>query len=207
MKDEIPEGFIEAVNFVIENASVIIETLNKLARDYMIGKDIRKSLKSFKERFELPFMLIYDILTKNETTMNWLNKIVEEDNKWLFSKIEEFSILRDEFEAVRLEDYGYVNSITRIFGVPDYNENLMIPFIEIKLFSFGKEVLQFKEDIDYIAWLISDLTGRLLNCLEEYKNKPIRKESLLYLRERMKEIINNSEKVLKILNEMGGEES
>lgn len=203
-KEKIPEAFIKAVNFVIDNADVILDTLSSLARDYMLGRDVRDSLRRFKDSHELPFRLILDIFNKDEKILKWLDEIVEEDKKWIFSKIESYSILHDEFEAVFLEDYDYINPITRILGETDYDEELMIPFLELEFLSYGKKVLNFKEDTDYVLWLISDLTERVLGCLEEYKDKPIREDSIALMRDRLKEIIKNSEEALKTLEEMSG---
>ncbi|RLI87128.1 MAG: hypothetical protein DRP01_02705 [Archaeoglobales archaeon] len=71
-KDEIPEGFIDAVKFVCDNAEVVLDILNRLIEDYLLGKDIRESLRLLKDRHRNVFMLIYDILNKDKNAMKLL---------------------------------------------------------------------------------------------------------------------------------------
>jgi|GEM_PF-2590480 len=201
-EEEIPKSFIDTVEFVINNSNIILDMLSNLAMEHMLGRDIRESLRSLKERHELLFKLIRDILVKNKKVLNWLSEIVEEDKRWIFSKIGDYSILYDEFEAVRLEDFGFLNPISSIIYNVSYNEDLTVPFLDIELISYGKKVLHFKEGIDHILWLTSSLMERVLECLKEYKDKPIHKETIYLMREQIEEIIKNSKETLKIFEEM-----
>ena len=207
-KEKIPEGFREAVRFICNNADVIIDMLNRLMEDYLLGKDIRDSLRSLKNKHRSVFTLIHDILSHNKKIIDWLSQIeLEDDKRWVFSKLASYSILKSEFDAVWFEEFGFVNPVTSTEIDYEYNDGLQIPFIEVKALSYGKEILYFKEPLEYLLWLIINLTEKSLESLKKFSDKPIRRESIPFMKEMLENIIEKSKEMLRILNGLsGGEE-
>ncbi len=202
-EEKIPEGFIEAVKFVCDNADVVFDILNRLLEDYLLGKDIRKNLRSFKKKNKNVFLIIREILNKSEIVENWLSNIeLEEDKRWIFSKLANYSILKDEFNAIWFEEHEFINPITTTEVDYEYNEELQIPFIEVRALSFGKEILYFKEPLDYLLWLIANLTEKSLESLEEFSDKPIREDAISFMREIQEIIVEKSKQMLNILNNL-----
>lgn len=100
--------------------------LDELAKDYILGKDVKNQLRSIRDTHSLLFRLIYDLYSRDHEVIRWLDKVVKEEDKWIFSKIESYSILSDLFKAVTAEEYGYLNTITSISDTYTYNDDLML---------------------------------------------------------------------------------
>ena len=61
-EEEVPEGFIDAVNEFYESSDIIFKCFDDIYNDYLQGKNIREELKGFRRTKYIGYLPGYIIL-------------------------------------------------------------------------------------------------------------------------------------------------
>ena len=144
-EEEVPEGFLEAVNKFCDAYDFIFRRFDEIYMDYLRGEDVRKQLRNFEKTAGIIFPLISDLFSREEEVKKWLAKEHVEEEK--IQKIMEFksrySGLEDEIIAFTWESLGYFHW-TGLSTRYTFDLRYKFPVIELYLFSGSREILHLR---------------------------------------------------------------
>ena len=205
-EEEVPEGFIDAVNEFYESSDIIFKCFDDIYNDYLQGKDIREELKGFRRTKPIIYWLLAWIYNSSaEELKGWFDKagIEEEKRKKIFLFHNRFSDLASEISSVDSEEvYGLVNFGVGISPKFIFNEEYNFPIIELKVFSGSKEVLYLKLPSSIVYSYANLLQTTVKNCLNEIKDRNIAAFEIESIKETANDVRKEAEKILGIIEEI-----
>ena len=202
-EEEVPEGFLEAVNKFCDAYDFIFKRFDEIYMDYLRGEDVRKQLRNFGKTAGIIFPLIRDLFLREEKVKKWLAKEHVEEEK--IQKIMEFksrySGLEDEIRAFIWELRGYTDwtsiSTRHVFDI-----RYKLPVIELHLFSGSREILHLREPAGAIYQLARAIQKRVKECLGEMKGYDIDLDEIERIGDIMREMESDIEDIRKIIEEI-----
>lgn len=204
--EEVPEGFVEAVNEFYDLSDIIFKCFDDIYSDYLRGKDIQEDLKGLLNNKSHIFNLIRDILLAEEGIKEWFDKAKIEGNKRdkIFEFAQRYSDLRDEMVSLILkENFGWFNCWIDLLSDCEFDERQNTLVMEIKLLSVSnKKILHMKYSIDNIYELVSEIQLRIKGYLSENRDKSIKKEVITDIEKTANRIITDANEVLNLTKQL-----
>lgn len=201
-EEEVPEGFVDAVNEFYESSDIIFKCFDDIYSDFLRGKDVREDLKSFMNVKKNVFALITDTRLREEKVKKWLEtKGIEKEksNKILEFK-ERYSDLEDEINALLFEYRGFSNHWTDISSGNTFKSNL--PIIELKVFSGVKQILYLKDSSGSVYNLARAMQLEVKKCLDEMKDKNIAAFEIKNIKEVASDVQKGTKEILDMVEEI-----
>ena len=178
-EEEVPEGFLEAVNKFCDAYDFIFKRFDEIYMDYLRGEDVRKQLRNFEKTAGIIFPLISDLFSREEEVKKWLAKGHVEEKK--IQKIMEFkrrySGLEDEIIAFTWESLGYFHW-TGLSTRYTFDLRYKFPVIELHLFSGSREILHLRDPVGSIYNLARRIQEEVKRCLRGVKGYDIDPEEI-----------------------------
>ncbi|MQY54348.1 MAG: hypothetical protein GH149_03525 [Methanosarcinales archaeon] len=204
--EEVPDGFVEAVNEFYDLSGIIFKCFDDIYSDYLRGKDIQEDLKGLLNNKRHIFYLIRDILLAEEGIKEWFDKVKIEGNKRdkIFEFARRYADLKDEMVSLILREYfGWFNCWIDLLSDCEFDERQNTVVMEIKLLSVSnKKILHMKYSIDNIYELVREIQLRIKGCLSENRDKSIKKEVITDVKKTANRIINDANEVLNMAKEL-----
>ena len=195
--EEVPEGFMEAVNEFYDSSDIIFKCFDDIYSDYLRGKDIQKDLKGLLDNKSNIFYLIRDIHLAEEGIKEWFDKAK------IFVFAQRYSDLKDEVVSVILrEDFGWFNYWIDLWSNCGFEERQGTLEMEFRVFSVRKEILQMRYSIDNIYELAKEIQSRIRDCLSKNMDKSIKKDVITDVEKTANRIINDAHEVLNMVKEL-----
>ena len=204
-EEEVPEGFIDAVNEFYESSDIIFKCFDDIYSSYLRGGDIREDLKGFINVKSNVFRLIYEILGGEEIGEKLENKgITKEKRDKIVEFRERYSALANEVVLTRLEeDRGFFNVPTGVSSKFAFDEDISVPAIELKVFSGRKEIMYLKGPTMIVYNRIIKLLQRIVkDCLNEMKDKHIAPFEIEGIKEAASDVQKDAKEILDIIGEI-----
>jgi len=204
-EEEVPEGFLEAVNKFCDAYDFIFKRFDEIYMDYLRGEDIRKQLRNFEKTAGIIFPLISDLFSREEKVKKWLaKKDVDEDK---IQKIMEFKRrylgLEDEIIAFTWELLGYFHW-TGLSTRYTFDIRRKIPVIELHLFSGSREILHLRDPLGWIYNLARRIQEEVKECLRGAKGYDIDPDEIERIEKVTRRIELDLEDMRKIIEEIKG---
>jgi len=178
-EEEVPEGFLEAVNKFCDAYDFIFRRFDEIYMDYLRGEDVRKQLRNFEKTAGIIFPLISDLFSREEKVKKWLAKEHVEEEK--IQKIMEFkrrySGLEDEIIAFTWESLGYFHW-TGLSTRYTFDIRRKFPVIELHLFSGSREILHLRDSVASVYHLARTIQEEVKRCLRGVKGYDIDPEEI-----------------------------
>jgi hypothetical protein len=204
--EEVPDGFVEAVNEFYDLSDIIFKCFDDIHSDYLRGKDIQEDLKGLLNNKRHIFNLIRDILLAEEGIKEWFDKVKIEGNKKdkIFEFARKYSDLKDEMVSLILrENFGWFNYWIDLLSDCEFDERQNTAVMEIKLLSVSnKKILHMKYSIDNIYELVREIQLRIKGCLSENRDKSIKMEVITDIEKTANKIINDANEVLNMTKQL-----
>ena len=208
-EEEVPEGFIDAVNEFYESSDIIFKCFDDIYSSYLRGGDIREDLKGFINVKSNVFRLIYEILGGEEIGEEIGEKlenkgITKEKRDKIVEFRERYSALANEVVLTRLEeDRGFFNVPTGVLPKFTFDEDISVPVIELKVFSGRKEIMYLKGPTMIVYNRIIKLLQRIVkDCLDEMKDKHIAPFEIEGIKEAASDVQKDTKEILDIIGEI-----
>lgn len=204
--EEVPEGFVEAIDEFYDLSDIIFKCFDDIYSDYLRGKDIQEDLKGLLNNKSHIFYLIRDILLAEEGIKEWFDKAKIEGNKRdkIFEFARRYSDLKDEVVSLILREYfGWFNCWIDLLSDCEFDERQNTVVMEIKLLSVSnKKILHMKYSIDNIYELVREIQKRIKGYLSENRDKSIKMEVITDVKKTANRIINDANEVLNMAKEL-----
>ena len=204
-EEEVPEGFLEAVNKFCDAYDFIFKRFDEIYMDYLRGEDIRKQLRNFEKIAGVIFPLIRDLFSREEKVKKWLAKEHVEEEK--IQKIMEFKRrypgLESEIEAFIWESYGYFH-LTGLSTRYTFDPRHGFPVIELHFFSGSREILHLRDPVGWIYNLARRIQEEVKECLREAKGYDIDPDEIKRIEKVMRRIELDLEDMRRIIEEIKG---
>jgi len=202
-EEEVPEGFLEAVNKFCDAYDFLFKRFDEIYMDYLRGEDIRKQLRNFEKTAGIIFPLISDLFSREEKVKKWLAKEHVEEGK--IQKIMEFkrrySGLEDEIRAFTWESLGYF-SWTDVSTRYIFDIKYKFPVIELHLFSGSREILHLRDSVASVYHLARTIQEEVKRCLGGVKGYDIDSDELEHIEDVMRGIELDLGDIRKIIEEI-----
>lgn len=201
-EEEVPEGFVDAVNEFYESADVIFKCFDDIHSNYLRGKDVREDLKEFRNKKGRIFDLIDDIFHREERVKKWLEKtnIGEEKKEKLFKFTQRYPSLADDIQVAYFGKFGWINILTNFGASHSFDSKTNAPLIDLKLHS-GSNIFRTKTFADITYLSASAIQSAVLKCVEEIKDKNIA-TSTSGIKETANDIKKDAEKILDMIEDI-----
>ena len=204
-EEEVPEGFLEAVNKFCDAYDFLFKRFDEIYMDYLRGEDIRKQLRNFEKTAGIIFPLISDLFSREEKVKKWLAKEHVEEEK--IQKIMEFksrySGLEDEIIAFTWESLGYFHW-TGLSTRYTFDIRRKFPVIELHLFSGSREILHLRDPVASVYHLARAIQEEVKRCLRGVRGYDIDPGEIESIEEVTRRIELDLEDMRKIIEEIKG---
>jgi len=202
-EEEVPKGFIEAVNEFYDSSDIIFKCFDEIYRDYLHGKDIIEDLKEFRNKKARIFDLINDVFLREERVKKWLDNANIEDEKKdkIFEFAQRYSDLEDDILVAYFEiSSGFINPLTSSEALHSFDSKINVPLIDLKLHS-GSNIFHTKTPANITYLSANTIQSAVLKCIEEIKDKNIAVSSS-NIKETANDIKKDAEKILDMIKEI-----
>jgi len=203
-EEEVPEGFVEAVNEFYDSADIIFKCFGDIYSDYLRGKDVRAELKCFSDTEPAIYHLLKDTLLEEES-IEWIDgeEIGKEKKEKIFEFKKRFSGLTREIIALNYEEtLGVINPPTHSLDDSKFSEDLGYPIIELKLFSGGRKMLYLKAPSAIVYSLANVFQNAVKNCINEMKEQNIIESEIASIKEGANDVKKGAKEILEMIEEI-----
>ena len=171
MDDETIKKVNDDVAMYLSTKDLIEQEFDRLFLQSIRGEDISSEIPNLYRKIPSQMRIIYTLFRlSSDETVDFLTKAGQPEDvilELMDFKRRYSKVLKPEFDRYFLKTIGNrINSWTNISNKNSMDMDRNIPTIDLRIHSYGREILHIRDDVDDVLYLSASLMNTVIESME-----------------------------------------